>query len=164
MRINLIFVFSFSPEASICLRALSLPASVCPSVRPSVTKFVCAITHHMFKLGSPSLDHRCKRPWLRSLLFWLTLPLKTKLNFKVKFTPFGACLRYNSSPVKAWATKFRPKLLSTLVKIPIVLGVDWAWHVKFNLFSNPVYLHRFCVFEIFVRPAKKDENGVCSTS
>ena len=31
-------------------------------------------------------------------------------------------------------------------------------------FQNPVYLHRFCVFEIFVRLAKTDENGVCSTS
>ena len=25
-------------------------------VRPSVTKFVCAITHYLFKLGSPNLD------------------------------------------------------------------------------------------------------------
>ena len=26
-------------------------------------------------------------------------------------------------------------------------------------FQNPVYLHYFCVFDIFVRPAKKDETG-----
>ena len=45
-------------------------APVRPSVRPSVTKFVRAITHHPFKLGSPNLDQRCKTPWLRSLLFW----------------------------------------------------------------------------------------------
>ena len=38
-------------------------------VCPSVTKFVRAITHYPFKLGSPNLDQRCKRPWLRSLLF-----------------------------------------------------------------------------------------------
>ena len=44
-------------------------ACVCPSVSPSVTKFVRAITHQPFKLGSPNLDQRCKRPWLRSLLF-----------------------------------------------------------------------------------------------
>ena len=61
---------TFLPEASIGLRVLSLPASVRPSVSPSVTKFVRAITHHPFKLGSLNLDHRCKRPWLRSLLFW----------------------------------------------------------------------------------------------
>ena len=63
------------PEASIGLRVLSLPASVRPSVSPSVTKFVRAITHHPFKLGSPNLDHRCKRPWLRSLLFWGVIDL-----------------------------------------------------------------------------------------
>ena len=47
-----------------CLRL-----SVRPCFSPSITKFVCVITHHPFKLGSPNLDHRCKRPWLRSLLF-----------------------------------------------------------------------------------------------
>ena len=27
------------------------------------------ITPHPFKLGSPNMDHRCKRPWFKSLLF-----------------------------------------------------------------------------------------------
>ena len=49
-------------EASFGLRVLLLPASVRQSVRPSFTKFVRAITHHPFKLESPNLDHRCKRP------------------------------------------------------------------------------------------------------
>ena len=43
--------------------------SVCRSVRPCVNKFVCMITHHPFKLVSPNLDQRCKRPWLRLFLF-----------------------------------------------------------------------------------------------
>ena len=65
---------TFLPEASFGLRVLSLPASVCLCIRPSVCVcgkhlLVRAITHHPFKLGSPNLDHRCKRPWLRSLLF-----------------------------------------------------------------------------------------------
>ena len=34
---------------------------------------VRAITHHPFRLGSPNLDQRCKRPWLRSLLFCGTI-------------------------------------------------------------------------------------------
>ena len=51
-----------------------LRLSVCMSARP----FVCvcgnhvlvrAITYHPFKLGSPHLELRCKRPWLRSLMF-----------------------------------------------------------------------------------------------
>ena len=53
-----------------CLRL-----SFCVSVRPSVCVcdkhlLVRAMTHHPFKLGSLYLDHRCKRPWLRFLLFW----------------------------------------------------------------------------------------------
>ena len=43
------------------------------SVSPSVTKFVHAITHYPFKLGSPNLDPRCKRPCLKSLLFCGTI-------------------------------------------------------------------------------------------
>ena len=66
---------TFLPEASFGLLVLSLPASVRPSVSPSVTKFVRAITHQQFKLGSPNLDQRCKRPWLRSLLFCGTIDL-----------------------------------------------------------------------------------------
>ena len=60
----------FLPEASFGLRVLSLSASVCVCVRPCVNhELVRVITHHPFLLGSPNLDQRCKRPWLRSLLF-----------------------------------------------------------------------------------------------
>ena len=83
---------------------------------------------------------------------------------KSKLTPFWACPRDNSSPVQATATQFEADVLDTLVKIPVVLGFDWAWHVKFNLFQNPVYLHHFCVLEIFVTLAKNGWNEVCSTS
>ena len=45
-------------------------ACVCVYVCLSVNhEFVRAIIHQPFKLGSPNLDQRCKRPWLRSLLF-----------------------------------------------------------------------------------------------
>ena len=70
-----------------CLRL-----SVCVCVLPCVNhELVRAITHHPFQLGSPNLDHRFKRPWLRPLLFffleWLTLTFKVKFNFKVKIYP-----------------------------------------------------------------------------
>ena len=45
---------------------------VCPRVCVSLCVnhlLVRAITRDPFKLGSPNLDHRCKIPWLRSLLF-----------------------------------------------------------------------------------------------
>ena len=36
---------------------------------------VPAITRNPFKLGSPNFDQRCKRPWLRSLMFWGAIDL-----------------------------------------------------------------------------------------
>ena len=51
-------------------------ACVCLCVRPSGNHLlVRTITQHPFKLGSPNLHHRCKRPWLRSLLFWGVIDL-----------------------------------------------------------------------------------------
>ena len=62
------FSNAFLPEASFCLRVLLLPACVC--VRVSVNhELVRVIIHQPFKLGSLHLDQRCKRPWLRALLF-----------------------------------------------------------------------------------------------
>ena len=106
---------AFLPEASFRLLVLSLPVSV----RPSVTKFGREITQHPFKLGSPNLDYRCKRPWLRSLFFggdWLWPPT-SNLTQKSKFTPFWACPRHNPSPVQARITKFWPWVQNSLVKM-----------------------------------------------
>ena len=70
----IIWMQRFLTEASFGLRVLSSPASVCVSVCVCVSLcvnhlLVRAITRDLFKLGSPNLDQRCKRPWLRSLLF-----------------------------------------------------------------------------------------------
>ena len=85
---------TFLPEASFGLRVLSLPASVCLCVRPSVCVcgkhlLVCVITHHPFKLGSPNLDNRCKRPWLRSPLFLgvIDLDLKGQIDLQSQNLP-----------------------------------------------------------------------------
>ena len=72
------FFVQFLPEASFGVRVLSLPASVrlCVCVRPCVNhELVCVITHHPFKLESPNLNHRCKRPWSRSQLFLSVIDL-----------------------------------------------------------------------------------------
>ena len=65
---------------------------VCPCVCVSLCVnhlLVRAITWDPFKLGSPNLDQRCKRPWLRSLLFWgvIDLDLQGQINFKVRIFP-----------------------------------------------------------------------------
>ena len=100
------------------------------------------------KLGSPNLDQMCKRPWLRSLLFLGVIDhdLQGQIKLQSQTLPhFWACPCDNSSPVRARTTKFRPEVQNTLVEIAIVLGVDWAWHVKFNLFSKS------CLFASLLR-------------
>ena len=85
----------FLPEARFGHRVLSLPASVCVCVSVGVSVLcvnhllVRAITRDPFKLGSPSLDQRCKRPWLRSLFSGgqLTLTFKVKFNQEIRIYP-----------------------------------------------------------------------------
>ena len=84
---NLIFTRGQFWPSGIVVACVCL--SVCPSVRLSVCVcgkhlLVCTITHHPFKLGSLNLDHRCKRPWLRSLLFWGWLTLTFKVKFQLQ--------------------------------------------------------------------------------
>ena len=66
------------PEACFGLWVLSLPASVCLCVSLCVNHlFVRTTTQDPFQLGSPNLDHECKRPWPRSLpcSFWGVIDL-----------------------------------------------------------------------------------------
>ena len=145
-------VVAFLPEASMAIgycRCLRLP------VRPCVNHLlVRAITRDPFKPGSPNLNHRCKRPWLRSLLFWgwLTFTFKVKFTFEIKFTPFSACPCANSSSVQARAaTKFGPDVQNALIKIPIFLGVDWAWNVKFKVLLqwNSTSVYTSCTYSTY---------------
>ena len=117
------------PETSFGLRVLLLPASVCPSICPCVNhKLVCTITLDPFKLGSPSLDQRCKTPWLRSLFFlggMIDCDLQGEISLISQILPnseLWICQRDNSSPVQARITEFGPEVQSNLVKIPIIMG------------------------------------------
>ena len=53
-------------------RCLRVCVCVCLSVNHELVR---TITRQPFQLGSPNLDQRCKRPWLRSLLFWEVIDL-----------------------------------------------------------------------------------------
>ena len=44
-----------------------------------------------------------------------------------------ACPRDNSGSVQARITNFGPKMPKTLVKVPIVFGVNWLWLSRSNL-------------------------------
>ena len=124
-------------------------ACVCVSVSLCVNHLlVHAITRDPFKLGLPNLKHRCKRPWLRSLLFWgvIDLYIQGQIYLQSQNLPHFELVRAIAHHiVQARTTKFGPELQNTLVKIPIVLGVDWAWHVKLNLFSKS------CLFASLLR-------------
>ena len=107
----------------------------CPCVCVSVCVnhlLVHAITRDLFKLGSPNLDHRCKRPWLRSLLFWGVIDH----DLQGQNLPHFELVRTNSLPIQARITKFGPEVENNLVKIPIVLGGNWPWPSRSNLIWN----------------------------
>ena len=77
-------------------------APVCVSMCPSVTKFVRAMSHELFKLGSPNLIQRCKTNCLRSLLFCGTfdLDLQGQIELQSQNLPqFLAYLLHYSSPI-----------------------------------------------------------------
>ena len=141
------------PAASFGLQVLSLPACVCVCVCVHVSvnhELVRAIIHQPFKLGSPNLDQRCKRPWLRSLLFcgWLTVIFNVKLNLKVKIYPIlglWVCPGNKSIPNKVRLSKFGPKMHLSTVKVQIDFGIDWSWPSVSFLTSNLLYSTKFCV-------------------
>ena len=133
---------------------------VCPCVNHEPIR---AITHHPFKLGY-QIWTKCVKdlgydPY--NLGGDWTWSSSSNLTSKSKSTPFWPCPHNNSSPVHARTTKFGPEEQNTLVKIAIVLGADWASHVKFklfpksNLFASLLRLWNIC---------ETYENGVCPTS
>ena len=84
-------------------------------------------------------------------------PSRSNLTSESQFTPFWDCPRDNSSLVQARATKFGPEVLNTLLRSLLFWGLIELDLSNLTYFRNPVYLHYFCVFGIFVRPAKTDE-------
>ena len=133
-----------------CLRL-----SVC--VRPCVNhELVRAITHDPFQLGSPNLDHECKRPWLRSLLFLgvIDLDLQGQIKLQSQNLPHFELVR----AITHHLFKLGLRNLDQRCKIPWLRSLLFWGSIELDMsnltyFKNFVYLHRFCVFEIFVRPA-----------
>ena len=104
--------FGYSRCLCLCVRVcLSVCLCVCQSL-------VHAVTRDPFKRGSLNLNKRCKRSWLRSILFLGAIDLdhRSNLTWKSKFTPFWACQHHNSSPVQARTTKFGPGVKNIRLK------------------------------------------------
>ena len=136
------------------------------SVRPCDNHLlVHAITRDPFNLGSPNLNHRCKRHWFRPLLFWgvIDLYLQGQIYLRSKNLPHFELVRV----ITHHPFKLGPLNLDQMCKILWLRSLLFWGLMELDMsnltyFQNPVYLHRFCVFEIFVRLAKTDENGVYS--
>ena len=126
-------------------------ACVCMYMCLSVNhELVRAIIHQPFKLGSPNLDHRCKRPWLRSLLFCWVIggDLQGQLELECQVYPiFGlwVCPGDKSIPNNVRLSEFGPKMHLSTFKVPIDFGIDWSWSSVSFLTSNLLYSTTFCV-------------------
>ena len=120
----------FLPEASFGLRVLSLPACVCVCVCVCVClsvnhQLVRAVTHQPFKLESPNLDQRCKRPWLRSLLFFgmIDLELQSQIELKSQNLPHFELVRAISHhKLKSVFPNFGQKCILALLRSLLILG------------------------------------------
>ena len=126
---------------------------VCVCVCVSVNhELVRAIIHQPFKLGLPNLDQRCKRPWLRNLLFSGTIDLDLqgqKYNFKVKIYPIlsmWVCPCDKSPPIEVSISKFGPKMHLSTVKVPIDFGLDWSWSLVSFLITNLCFFTKLLLF------------------
>ena len=128
------------------------------SVRPCVNHLlVRTITRDPFKLGYPNLNHRCKRPWFRSLLFCgvIDLYLQGQINLRSQNLPHFELVR----AITHHSFKIGPPNLDQMFKIPWLRSLLFLGLIELDMsnlthFQNHVYLHRFWVFEIFVRLAK----------
>ena len=100
-------------------------------------------------------QNRCKRPCWRSISFWgwLTFTFKVKFNFKVKICD-------NSSPVQARFTKLGPRVQNILLRSLLFWGLIRLDRSNLTLFKNPVYLHRFCVFKLFLGHTKAESDAL----
>ena len=132
---------------------------VCVCVRPCVNhELVRGITHHLFQLGSPNLDQRCKRPWLRSLLFCGTIDrdLQGQIELQSQNLPHFE-LVHAITHLTHWKLQFanlKKKMHLSTVQIHTNFGIDWNWSSIQFLISNPdqielfMYIIGIPVFEI----------------
>ena len=137
----------FLPEASFGLRVLSLPASVCPCVRVCVNHgLVRTITHHSFKLESPNLEQRCKRPWLRSRLFlgMIDFDLQGQIELESQILPHFELVRpITHQPFKLESPNLDRKCILALLRSLLILDmIGFDLHLHFWILKpKPLFLY-----------------------
>ena len=87
---------------------------------------VRSITHQPFKLESPNLKHRCKTPWLRSLLFWgvIDLELQGQIQLESQILPHFELVRtITCHPFKLESPNLDKKCILVQLRCLLILGV-----------------------------------------
>ena len=126
--------FSFGP--GIVVACVCVCVCVCLSVNHESTSTISArITKFQ----------RCKRPWLRSLLFWEVIDLDVKFNFEVKIDP---CLS-NPLFITYSKDKFGPQMHFSTVKIPVNSELDWPWTSLSFLIPKIICLLWWCALRLW---------------
>ena len=122
-----VLAFGYCPCLRLCVcvclsvcQSLACPRDNSGPVQARTTKFGQKMQKTLVKV---SIVLWTDRPW----------PSRSNLTWKSKFTPFWTCPHHNSPPIQARITKFGPKVLNTVVKIPIVFGGNWPWPSRSNM-------------------------------
>ena len=133
-------------------RCLCVCPSVCVSINPELVRAITHHTFKLEPPNLANLDKICKTIWLRSLLLFSGWgwdggwgwgrggggagggvgvgvvgedwhwPSRSKLTWKVKFTPFRACPRHNSPLIQARTNKSGQQMQTSLHMALIFLG------------------------------------------
>ena len=114
--------------------------AACVCVRVSVNQeFVRAITRQPFKLGSLNLDQRCKRPWLRALLFcgMIDCDLQGQIELQSKNLPhFELVLAITHHQLTLQFQNLEPKFILALFRSLPILGLIES-DLQFNFYFKP---------------------------
>ena len=135
-----------------------LPANfedcVCVSVNH---EFVRAITHEPFKLGSPNLDQRCKRPWLRALLFCgiIDRDLQGQIELRSQNLPnFELVHAITHHQLKLQFLNLEQKCILALSRsLPILGLIEIDLQFNFNFKPRPNWAFYVHHWHSLVRPA-----------
>ena len=117
--------FAFYPRPVLAFgycRCLRVCVCVCLSVNHQLVR---AVTHQPFKLESPNLDQRCKKPWLRSLLFFgmIDRELQGEIELKSQNLPHFELVRAISHhQLKSVFPNFGQKCILALLRSLLILG------------------------------------------
>ena len=101
-------------------QSLACPHDNSSAVHARITEFGSEMQNTLVKM---SIIFGCDRPW----------PSRSNVTWKSNFTSSWACPHDNFSPVYVRTTRFGPKMHLGMVKMPIVLGVDWPLSSRFSL-------------------------------